>query len=96
MVHMMEAWFFADVETLKNFFGQGFNPNCLPGNQHVEQIAKADLESALKAATKHTAKGEYHKIKHGPKLLKTLSALKVRRAAPHCNRIFTTLEGKLT
>lgn len=96
MVHMMEAWFLTDVETLKNFYGQGFNANSLPGNPAVEQIAKADLESALKAATKHTTKGEYHKIKHGPKLLKDLSVLKVRAAAPHCDRIFSVLEGKMT
>lgn len=93
MVQMMEAWLIADLAVLGKFYGQGFNANGIPRNPNVEQISKEDLEAALKMATRNTAKGEYHKIRHGPKLLSQLDAPKVRRAAPHCDSLFTTLAG---
>jgi Domain of unknown function (DUF4276) len=95
MVQMMVAWMVADPDALSKFYGQGFNANALPRNPNVEQIGKADLESALKEATRRTAKGEYHKIHHGPKILSQLDVAKVRRAATHCNRLFMTLLDRI-
>lgn len=92
MVQAMEAWFIADVETLKKFYGQGFKENSLPKNPNVETIDKDLLEPSLKAATRDTkSKGEYHKIQHGSKLLEMLNVERVRKASSHCNRLFTTL-----
>jgi Domain of unknown function (DUF4276) len=96
MVQMMEAWLVADRDALSRFYGQRFNANAIPRNSNVEQIGKQDLESALKEATRHTAKGEYHKIHHGPKILGQLDVSRVRKAATHCNRLFTTLEDRIT
>ncbi|MDF0552275.1 DUF4276 family protein [Kamptonema sp. UHCC 0994] len=63
MVQAMEAWFIADVEALKKFYGQGFKENSIPKNLNVETIDKDSLEPSLKAATRDTkSKGEYHKI----------------------------------
>lgn len=91
MVEMVEAWFLADRGALRRFYGRAFNEQALPGNPHVEQIPKADVTAALKAATRSTQKGEYHKIQHGPKLLSDLDISCVRAAAPNCDRLFTSL-----
>lgn len=95
MVEVMEAWIVADLETLKKFYGQRFNANPIPGQENVELIAKADLEHALIQATRNTQKGEYHKIRHGPKILALLDMSKVRNRARHCDRMFTILTKKM-
>jgi len=91
----MEAWLIADIDTLKKFYGQGFKENSIPRNPNVEQIDKKQLEPSLKAATRQTSKGEYHKIRHASKLLGLLNVDKVRVAASHCDRIFTVLIKKM-
>lgn len=92
MVQTMEAWFIADVETLKKFYGKDFKENAIPKNSNVETVEKDRLEPSLKAATANTTKGEYQKIKHASKLLELLDVGRVRQASPHCDRLFTTLQ----
>ena len=96
MVQTMEAWFIADIEALKQFYGKDFNANALPKNHLIETVVKNELEPALIKASKQTTAGEYKKIKHGAKLLSLIDSSKVRKASPHCDRLFTTLENKLT
>lgn len=91
MVQAMEAWFIADIDALKKFYGKGFRENSIPRNTNVEKIDKDSLEPSLKQATRHTSKGEYKKIQHASKLLGLLNVAKVRQAAPNCDRLFTTL-----
>ncbi len=92
MVQAMEAWFIADIEALKQFYGQGFQENLIPKNRLVESIPKDLLESSLKAATRNTkSKGEYQKIQHGSALLGKIDPAKVRAASPYCDRLFKTL-----
>jgi hypothetical protein len=91
MVQAMEAWFIADIDTLKKFYGKGFRENSIPKNTNVEKIDKDSLEPSLKEATRNTSKGEYQKIQHASKLLELLDVTKVRKAAPKCDRLFTTL-----
>lgn len=91
MVQTMEAWFIADIDTLKKYYGQGFKENCIPKNPNVESINKDSLEPSLKEATRDTSKGEYQKIKHASQLLEKLDVTKVRQASPNCDRLFTTL-----
>jgi Domain of unknown function (DUF4276) len=99
MVQAMDAWFIADIETLKKYYGQGFRENIIPKNSNVESIDKERLFDVLKKATCNTSKGEYHKINHASKLLELLDVAKVRQASPHCvhrrcwrsHRLFTTL-----
>lgn len=95
MVQIMEAWIVADKETLKRFYGQGFNVNPIPRQEDIESIAKADIERALIQATRNTQKGEYHKIRHGPKILALVDVNKIRTRAQHCERMFTTLCNKI-
>lgn len=96
MIQTMEAWFIADIETLKKFYGQGFKENAIPENANVETIAKDNLEPTLKTATANTTKGEYHKIKHAYKLLELLDVTKVRQASLYCDRLFKTIISKMT
>ena len=91
MVQTMEAWLLADRDALVRFYGLQFSAGRLPGHSDVEQVDKRALLGALKAATRNTGKGEYHKIRHGPKLLANLDPSKVRDAARNCDRLFSTL-----
>ena len=92
MVQAMEAWFMADIDTLKRFYGQGFKENAIPKNINVETIEKDSLEPSLKAASRDTkSKGEYQKIQHASKLLEMLDVDKVRKASLECDRIFINL-----
>jgi hypothetical protein len=95
MVQVMEAWLIADIEMLKRFYGQGFNAKPIPNNPNVEAIPKQTIASALRAATHNTTKGEYHKIRHGPKLLEQLNVDSVRERATHCDRLFQILTQKM-
>jgi len=93
MVQTMEAWIIADVDALSKFYGQGFNANAIPRNPDVEQVGKEDLETALTNATRNTSKGKYHKTRHAPQLLEQLDVARVRKAAAHCDRLFSILES---
>ncbi len=95
MVQMMEAWFVADKSALARFYGQGFSRTALPRRADVEQIPKDDLYNSLKKATRNTTAKEYHKTRHGPKILELLDAAKVRNAAPHCEALFQVLEERI-
>lgn len=95
MVQIMEAWVISDLVTLANYYGHQFNLNAIPKQEDVELVDGIDLTSALKAATQNTQKGEYHKIRHGPKILALIDHTKVRNRAQHCERLFSILEKKL-
>ncbi len=98
MVEMMEAWFHADKDALKKFYGQKFRESALKQNPNVEKISKADLTNGLKAATKDTDKGDYfdHKTRDGPQLLALIDPVKVQEQAPHCVKLFAAVRDKLS
>ena len=91
MVQMMEAWFIADPQLLREYYKQGFNDKVIPKASDVEQIGKEKIETSLKEATKNTTKGPYHKTRHAPDILRLLNVERVRKAAVHCDRLFRTL-----
>ena len=95
MVELMESWFLADRDALKAYYGDGFRENRLPGNAQVEKIPKNSVETSLDGATEDTQKGTYHKARHGPELLEKISPEKVKDAAPHCQRFFDEVRGKI-
>lgn len=70
MTQCMEAWIVADREKFEEFYGKGSRKNALPRRQVLDEEPKANLYSALDAATKDTQKGSYGKIKHASELLK--------------------------
>jgi Domain of unknown function (DUF4276) len=91
MAQLMEAWFVADSNALKSYYGKGFKENSLPKSKDVEKVSKTEIETVLKTATRETTPGEYHKTKHAPELLSKLDSNVVREAAFHCERLFATL-----
>ena len=90
----MESWFLADIDALKRFYDDGFQESALEGNPKVEEIQKADVLKRLKKATSGTKSGEYQK-NHAFKLLGQVDPLKVRNAAPNCERLFTVILARL-
>jgi hypothetical protein len=95
MVQVMEAWFLADPDALAAYYGQGFARNRLPANPQVEQIPKTQVFEGLRLATRETKKKAYHKTRHAPALLESLGPDRVRKAAPHCERLFQALEAAI-
>lgn len=95
MVEIMESWFLADPESLGLYYGQNFTPGSLPANRQVEAVSKADVLNGLSRATRRTQKREYHKTRHAFDILARLDPDKVRRRAPHCDRLFETIRGYL-
>jgi hypothetical protein len=94
MVQTMEAWFMADKDVLVKVFGPKFNLNNLPQRANVEGIPKSDLKNKLKRMTKAINKrNEYNEIFHGSLILEMIDPSKVRNCAPHCDRLFSYLEG---
>jgi hypothetical protein len=91
MAQVMESWFLADPDALERFYGQGFAARQIPKRQNVEEVPKAEVMSALETASRNTARGKYHKIQHGPRILESLDPQRVRARAPHCDRLFDAL-----
>ncbi len=96
MAQAMEAWLMTDLDTLRSYYGQGFNASSIPQTHDVEQIPKDRLKAALKMASRQTSKSEYNEIKHAGEILQKLNVAKVRQAAPHCERLFKTLMEKMS
>ena len=95
MVQCMEAWFFADKETLANYFGDGFNRSALSGQADVENIPKTDIERGLKSATRQCMrKGRYSKSRHSFAILAQINPEKVTAASPHARWLIQTLLTK--
>lgn len=91
MVQTMEAWIVADGSALRAYYGQHFNAGALPKAADLENVGKRDLETALRRATRHTQKGDYHKIRHASDLLRRMNAETVRARCAHCQRLFDDL-----
>jgi len=92
----METWIIADGDALARFYGDDFGKGKLPTTVNLEEVSKAEINCILKAATKHTQKKEYHKLKHGSVLLKKLDPATVSARCPSCATLFTTLDGILS
>ncbi|MGB7723574.1 MAG: DUF4276 family protein, partial [Bryobacteraceae bacterium] len=91
MVQCMEAWFLADAEALRRYYGKNFRENAVRLNPKVEEIPKSDVFEALKTATKGTSKGPYHKTKHAPFLLRLINPALVKQSSGHCRRLFESV-----
>lgn len=91
MVQTMESWIVADPDALRKYYGQGFNARALPTTQNLEEVAKRDIDRALRQATERTQKREYHKIRHASDLLQRIDAEVVMAKCRHCRRLFDEL-----
>jgi len=95
MTQCMEAWIVSDVDTLATFYKQNFHRNALPVRQNLEEEPKNDLLKALEAATRHTQKGNYGKIRHASKLLALVDPNKAQARCPGCKTLFAWLGNTL-
>ena len=95
MIQTMETWIVADPDALTEYYGPNFQRNALPSALNLEVIAKDDVEDALKAATRLTRKGAYHKIRHAGDLLKRINSREVKQRCPGCARLFRIMHGKI-
>ncbi len=91
MVQIMESWFLADRETLKDFYGQRFNVNALPNNPNIEAVSKQDVLNLLAQATRRTQKGSYAKGGDSFEILEKLDADKVSSASPSAKRFLRAI-----
>lgn len=91
MVQMMEHWFLADKDSLKKFFGAGFNDKKLPKNEVIEAIPKNDVIEGLKKASLKSKKGEYHKGNHSFILLEGLDPERVMKHSGWASYFVKTL-----
>ena len=92
MVQAMEAWFHADQEALRDYYGQSFRIASLSQRPEVEGIPKADLFAGLQRATKDCQKGEYYEGEHSFQILARIDPAKVRAASPFAYRLLRILE----
>ena len=95
MTQTMETWIIADPDALAEYYGPNFQRNALPNALNLEMIAKDDVEDALKAATRLTRKGAYHKIRHASDLLNRINSLEVKQRCPGCAHLFRTMHSKI-
>jgi hypothetical protein len=91
MAQAMEAWFYADKESLKKYYDQHFRAAALSPRTNVEEIPKADLFDGLKRATRNCQKGEYSKGQHSFDILARIDPSKVVAASPHADRLLKAL-----
>jgi hypothetical protein len=89
MVQCMESWFIADKDSLRAFYGQGFNPNALPARAEIELIPKRDVSAGLENATQ---KGTYHKTRHGFDILTAIDPRRVGNVSPFADRLHRCLQ----
>jgi hypothetical protein len=92
MVQAMEAWFVADVDGLRKYYGPHLG--AIPITGGAEQMSKATLRVRLEAATRRVGK-KYHKAQHAPHLLKCVDPRTVRDECPHCTRAFVILAARI-
>ena len=97
MVQCMEAWFLADRETLRAFFGPGLNLNALPATENpLEMMAKErNYETLAKATRNCTPKAQYSKGEHSFKLLRLIAPDKVTAASAWAKRFVDTLRQRM-
>lgn len=92
MVQCMEAWFIADKETLKIYYGSAFKENKLPQHTKIADAPKTSILDGLKKATKDCkSKGSYSKGAHSFKILGLIDPSKARSKCAWAERFFSTL-----
>ena len=91
IVVCMESWFLADLDTLANFFGQGFNRNVFPARNDVENIPLCDIEDYLERSTRQSEKRNFDKSHHSFDILARIRPNMVTAASPHAKRLVDML-----
>jgi hypothetical protein len=92
MTQCMEAWIVADPEALAAYYGKQFQISSLPKRTCLDDEPKDALYTALDAATRHTQKGSYAKIKHAGHLLQKIDASKISKRCTSFRQFVTWLD----
>lgn len=90
MVCTMEAWFVADRETLARYFHKAIDK--VPDYANVEGVSKEAIRAQMKKVSAGPGYHTYEKIRDGIRLLSMTRAAVVQPRAPHCRRLFETLD----
>lgn len=94
MVQVMESWFLADANALREYFGDGFRDSALPRRTDIESIPKGEVLTALSRTSRNTTKGAYSKGQHSFQILELVDADTLERRAPHAKRLFDVLRER--
>lgn len=86
MVQATESWLITDVDTLKKYFGKGFQASAISKNSNLESVEKKEVIDSLKKASSKCNK-TYSKGKHTFKLLMMIDPKKVINAMPWAERL---------
>ncbi len=95
MVQCMESWFLADIRALKDFFGERFSRNSLPGGNDLENVETNHVISTLKNASRRTQKGKYSKSSHSFEILRKIDPENVFRRSRWARRLKDLLQNML-
>jgi hypothetical protein len=92
MVQVMETWFVADRETLRQYFGPAFKMQALPAWQDLEAVGKERIYQALDSATRDCRARRYAKqrqptAKISFDLLAALDPAAVEQKCPHAHAL---------
>ena len=95
MVQCMEAWFLADVESLKSYFGHGFRSAAIPQRNDIENIPKDDILNQLESASRRSKKRVYNKGSHSFEILAQIDPERVIECSWFAERLIDTLKAYL-
>jgi hypothetical protein len=93
MVQVMETWFIADREALREFFKPKFKESKIPAWPHLENITKSAVYDALESATAECGQKQYSKGHLSFQLLKGIPPAKVEAACPHAKALLDCLRN---
>ncbi len=92
MVQVMETWFLADRDTLRNYFGAQFAENALRQWPELEAVPKQTVLDALQRATARCQR-RYAKGKVSFDLLAQVDPTRVEAACPHAKALLDRLKS---
>jgi hypothetical protein len=91
MVQVMETWFIADREMLRDYFGPAFRENHLRQWPALENVPKETVFEALDQATAACGKRRYGKGKISYEMLARLNPARVEDECPHARELLAHL-----
>ena len=92
MVQVMETWFLADRDSLRDFFGPQLNENHFRQWPNLEQVPRDTVLNALERATTNCQK-PYHKGRASFELLGRIDPQRVAVACPHADQLLNYLRA---
>ncbi len=93
MAQVMETWFLADKEMLRNYFGQDFNEKHIRQWPSLEAVPKLTVYEVLEKTTAACKKKSYTKGTISFEMLKRLNPTKVENACPHAKKLLDRLRN---